>query len=316
MDDIASMMANMGGMGGSPEQQAAQKNHADLAAKNAGEVEGGADGKKYKCVAGGTVRTCVAPRTSCTRLAASHETHCLRSSADMSRPARTASRRSSFASPCKRPRPRRTSRSSSRPPRCRSPSMVCRRRTRRAVRGAGERDRRSKAPRPDSHPQLILTRRGAAQRQALRNRPDGRLHVVPRREGLRAAGDARAHGGHEMADPHGTGGVRVDPLCAHGGHERQTPMAPEESECRYPLSHLHLTGEALCRWLFCKLSVGDAVVSVSLHPALPLHPPDASCCCLCAGGRIRGTRPNNGRAAARADPAVSAAAADAPASPP
>ena len=64
MDDIASMMANMGGMGGSPEQQAAQKNHADLAAKNAGEVEGGADGKKYKCVAGGTVRTCVAPRTS------------------------------------------------------------------------------------------------------------------------------------------------------------------------------------------------------------------------------------------------------------
>ena len=128
MDDIASMMANMGGMGGSPEQQAAQKNHADLAAKNAGEVEGGADGKKYKCVAGGTVRTFVAPRTSRTRL--SHETHCLRSSADMSRPARTASRRSSFASPCKRPRPRRTSRSSSRPPRCRSPSMVCRRRTR------------------------------------------------------------------------------------------------------------------------------------------------------------------------------------------
>ena len=63
MDDIASMMANMGGMGGSPEQQAAQKNHADLAAKNAGEVEGGADGKKYKCVARGTVRTCVAPRT-------------------------------------------------------------------------------------------------------------------------------------------------------------------------------------------------------------------------------------------------------------
>ena len=52
MDDIASMMANMGGMGGSPEQQTAQKNHADLAAKNAGEVEGGADGKKYKCVAG------------------------------------------------------------------------------------------------------------------------------------------------------------------------------------------------------------------------------------------------------------------------
>ena len=48
MDDIASMMANMGGMGGSPEQQQAQKNHADLAAKNAGEVEGGADGKKYK----------------------------------------------------------------------------------------------------------------------------------------------------------------------------------------------------------------------------------------------------------------------------
>ena len=130
MDDIASMMANMGGMGGSPEQQAAQKNHADLAAKNAGEVEGGADGKKYKCVAGGTVRTCVAPRTSRTRLATSHETHRLRSSADMSRPARTASRRSSFASPCKRPRPRRTSRSSSRPPRCRSPSMVCRRRTR------------------------------------------------------------------------------------------------------------------------------------------------------------------------------------------
>ena len=75
MDDIASMMANMGGMGGSPEQQTAQKNHADLAAKNAGEVEGGADGKKYKCVAGGTVRTCVAPRTSRTRLAASHETH-------------------------------------------------------------------------------------------------------------------------------------------------------------------------------------------------------------------------------------------------
>ena len=73
MDDIASMMANMGGgMGGSPEQQAAQKNHADLAAKNAGEVEGGADGKKYKCVAGGTVRTCVAPRTSRTRLATSH----------------------------------------------------------------------------------------------------------------------------------------------------------------------------------------------------------------------------------------------------
>ena len=130
MDDIASMMANMGGKGGSPEQQTAQKNHADLAAKNAGEVEGGADGKKYKCVAGGTVRTCVAPRTSRTRLATSHETHCLRSSADMSRPARTASRRSSFASPCKRPRPRRTSRSSSRPPRCRSPSMVCRRRTR------------------------------------------------------------------------------------------------------------------------------------------------------------------------------------------
>ena len=235
MDDIASMMANMGGMGGSPEQQAAQKNHADLAAKNAGEVEGGADGKKYKCVAGHCPNLCSTPHLS-HRLATSHETHCLRSSADMSRPARTASRRSSFASPCKRPRPRRTSRSSSRPPRCRSPSMVCRRRTRRAVRGAGERDRRSKAPRPDSHPQLILTRRGAAQRQALRNRPDGRLHVVPRREGLRAAGDARAHGGHEMADPHGTGGVRVDPLCAHGGHERQTPMAPEESECRSSLA--------------------------------------------------------------------------------
>ena len=134
MDDIASMMANMGGMGGSPEQQAAQKNHADLAAKNAGEVEGGADGKKYKCVAGGCPNLCSTPHLS-HRLATSHETHCLRSSADMSRPARTASRRSSFASPCKRPRPRRTSRSSSRPPRCRSPSMVCRRRTRRAVRG-------------------------------------------------------------------------------------------------------------------------------------------------------------------------------------
>ena len=221
MDDIASMMANMGGMGGSPEQQAAQKNHADLAAKNAGEVEGGADGKKYKCVAGGTVRTCVAPRTS--RTLPGRITRDPPPSADMSRPARTASRRSSFASPCKRPRPRRTSRSSSRPPRCRSPSMVCRRRTRRAVRGAGERERRSEAPRPDSHPQFNLTRRGAAQRQALRNRPDGRLHVVPRREGLRAAGDARAHGGHEMADPHGTGGVRVDPLCAHGGHEMADP---------------------------------------------------------------------------------------------
>ena len=165
MDDIASMMANMGGMGGSPEQQTAQKNHADLAAKNAGEVEGGADGKKYKCVAGGTVRTCVAPRTSRTRLATSHETHCLRSSADMSRPARTASRRSSFASPCKRPRPRRTSRSSSRPPRCRSPSMVCRRRTP-CSEVAGE-GKGSEAPRPDPTP-IILTRRGAAQRQ-LRN---------------------------------------------------------------------------------------------------------------------------------------------------
>ena len=63
--DIASMMAGMGGMsgmgtGGGPEQQqqqAAQRNQADAAAKNAGEVDGGAEGKKYKCVAGGTVRT-------------------------------------------------------------------------------------------------------------------------------------------------------------------------------------------------------------------------------------------------------------------
>merc|ERR1740124_668445 len=52
--DIASMMAGMGGMGGmggGPEQQqqqAAQRNQADAAAKNAGEEEGGADGKKYK----------------------------------------------------------------------------------------------------------------------------------------------------------------------------------------------------------------------------------------------------------------------------
>jgi len=44
----------------------------------------------------------------------------------MSKPASTASRRSSSASPWKRPRPRRTSRSSSRPPLYRSPSMVCR----------------------------------------------------------------------------------------------------------------------------------------------------------------------------------------------
>ena len=68
--DIASMMAGMGGMGGmggGPEQQqqqAAQRNQADAAAKNAGEEEGGADGKKYKCVAGGTVRTRVAPHTT------------------------------------------------------------------------------------------------------------------------------------------------------------------------------------------------------------------------------------------------------------
>ena len=52
--DIASMMASMGGMGGmgggpeASQQQVAQKNQADLAAKNAGEVEGGSDGKKYK----------------------------------------------------------------------------------------------------------------------------------------------------------------------------------------------------------------------------------------------------------------------------
>ena len=45
--DIASMMASMGGMGGmgggpeASQQQVAQKNQADLAAKNAGEVEGG-----------------------------------------------------------------------------------------------------------------------------------------------------------------------------------------------------------------------------------------------------------------------------------
>ena len=70
--DIASMMAGMGGMGGmgmggGPEQQqqqAAQRNQADAAAKNAGEEEGGADGKKYKCVAEHPFEPVLAPHTT------------------------------------------------------------------------------------------------------------------------------------------------------------------------------------------------------------------------------------------------------------
>ena len=229
--DIASMMASMGGMGGmgggpeASQQQVAQKNQADLAAKNAGEVEGGSDGKKYKCVAGATVRTCVAPRTS--RTLPGHITgdplpSLLRRYEQTSKYGDSEIIvRFALQTPAAKKDVKVVFKAATLsvavhgvPP----PAYA------RAVRGLVSGRGAAKLRDQTLTPSLTLTRRGAAQRQALRNRPDGRLHVVPRREGLRAAGDARAHGGHEMAGPDGTGGVRVDPLCAHGGpHEMAGP---------------------------------------------------------------------------------------------
>jgi hypothetical protein len=159
--DIASMMASMGGMGGmgggpeASQQQVAQKNQADLAAKNAGEVEGGSDGKKYKCVAGATVRTCVAPRTS--RTLPGHITRdplpsLLRRYEQTSKYGDSEIIvRFALQTPAAKKDVKVVFKAATLsvavhgvPP----PAYA------RAVRGAGERERRGEAPRPDSHPQL------------------------------------------------------------------------------------------------------------------------------------------------------------------